>query len=147
MDLNIDTNKSIKKKHIFEDFIMRKSLLKQKAKRRQRRLERIFKRVSGTTEKPRLCVTKSLRHIYAQLIDDITGKTLMTVSTLSPDIRESLTAKKKVEMAKIVGELLAKKAKEIGVETVVFDRHGFKYHGRVKALADGARSEGKGLKF
>jgi large subunit ribosomal protein L18 len=121
----------------------------EKVLRRKRRHLRVRKKVFGTEERPRLVVYKSLKHIYAQLVVDSfsgTSKTLFGVSSLSPEIREDLKKiKGKVEKAKLVGKLLAKKAKERGIEKVVFDRSGYKYHGRVKALAEGAR-EGE-LKF
>lgn len=124
---------------------MRRSEQFKKRRRRIRRIFRTRKKISGTAETPRLCVYRSLRHIYAQLIDDTTGKTIASASTLSPEIKEELSGKKKVEKAAIVGALIAERAKKIGIEKIVFDRHGYKYHGRVKALAEGAR-EG-GLKF
>lgn len=120
-----------------------------KVEKRKRRHLRVRKKVLGTEERPRLVVYKSLKHIYAQLVvDSFSGpsKTLLGVSSLNPEIRDKLkNIKGKVERAKIVGKLLAEKAKEKGIEKVVFDRSGYKYHGRVKALAEGAR-EG-GLKF
>lgn len=108
--------------------------------------EKIRRKFSGTPERPRLSVYRSLRHIYAQIIDDSKGHTLLSASTLSPEVREQLSGVKgKTSMAKIVGQVLAKKALEKKITHVVFDRGGFLYHGRVKALAEGAR-EG-GLKF
>ncbi len=112
---------------------------------RQRRHLRIRSRVEGTAERPRLCVFRSLAHIHAQLIDDRAGRTLAAASTLDPEIRERAAAVKKAEAGKMVGQLIARRAQERGVRDVVFDRGGYLYHGRVKALADGAR-EG-GLKF
>lgn len=109
---------------------------------RIRRHLRMRKRVSGTAERPRLSVFRSLKHIYAQLIDDEKGRTLTSASTLNPKIKEELLGKTKTEKAKIVGVLLGRKAKEIGVETAAFDRGGYKYHGRVKALAEGAKEAG-----
>jgi len=121
----------------------------EKVWRRKRRHLRVRKKVFGTPDRPRLCVYKSLKHTYAQLIIDEVGKpcrTILGVSTLSPELREELkNVKGKVEKAKLVGKLLAKKALEMGIREVVFDRAGYKYHGRVKAVAEGAR-EG-GLKF
>lgn len=120
-----------------------------KKERHQRRLrikEKIRRKISGTPERPRLSVYRSLKHIYAQVIDDSKGQTLLSASTLSPEVREQLTGVKgKTAMAKIVGQAVAKKALEKNITQVVFDRGGFLYHGRVKALAEGAR-EG-GLKF
>ncbi|MDR2300619.1 MAG: 50S ribosomal protein L18 [Deltaproteobacteria bacterium] len=112
---------------------------------RQRRQARVRKAVVGTQSCPRLCVFKSALHIYGQIIDDGQGKTLAAASTLSPDLKESLKGLKKTDQAKKVGLALAKKAKDQGLEQVVFDRNGFLYHGRIKALSDGAREAG--LKF
>ncbi len=110
---------------------------------RQRRHERVRKTVAGTPERPRLAVYRSLSHIYAQVIDDEQGRTLAAASDVEKDLRDATGNKS--ERAKAVGAALAQKAKAAGVTTVVFDRGGNKYHGRVKALADAAR-EG-GLKF
>jgi len=96
----------------------------------------------GTAERPRLNVFRSLKHIYAQVIDDERGHTLVAASTLDPDLREKLTGLTKAEQAKLVGELLAQRALARGVKRVVFDRGGYKYHGRVKALAEGSRQAG-----
>jgi len=115
-----------------------------KNKIRMRKKLYIKKRIKGTTERPRLAVFRSLKHIYVQLIDDISQRTLLTVSDLSKDIESDLKGKKKTEIARIVGKLAAEKAKDLKIESV-FDRAGYIYHGRVKALAEGAR-EG-GLKF
>ncbi len=107
---------------------------------------KIRKKIKGTPEKPRLVVFRSLNHIYAQLIDDTDQKTLASVSSLNKETAEKLAAAKgKVAKSKIVGNLIAEKAKSINIESVVFDRNGYLYHGRVKAVAEGAR-EG-GLKF
>ncbi len=107
---------------------------------------RIRKKVKGTTERPRFAVFRSAKHAYAQIIDDTTGKTLVSVSSLSKDIREEVKkAKTPKELYKMVGVATAKKALEKNIKEVVFDRSGYLYHGRVKALAEGAR-EG-GLKF
>ena len=111
--------------------------------RRFRIKKRIRKTVSGTAERPRLTVFRSNREIYAQIIDDITGKTLFTVTSKAKDI--SAQTGTKSEKAKMVGKAIADKAKENGIESVVFDRNGYLYHGRVKSLAEAAR-EG-GLKF
>ena len=113
--------------------------------KRQKRHERIRKKVKGTALRPRLCVFRSLNHIYAQVIDDEKGHTLVAASSLEPEIREQSNGKTKTEIARLVGALVAKRAKDKGISSVVFDRGGYKYHGRVKALADAAR-EG-GLKF
>ncbi len=111
-----------------------------KVKRMQRRRKRTRLKVRGTAERPRLSVFRSNRHIYAQLIDDVAGCTLAAASTLSKDLRG--LDKKGKEAAEMVGLLLARKAKEKGIETCVFDRGPYKYHGRVKALAEGARKGG-----
>ena len=110
---------------------------------RIRRKAHIRKKVEGSTERPRLSVYRSLNHIYAQVIDDSTGKTLLSASTLSPELKDGKG--KKAEQAKEVGKLVAKKCAEAKIEAVVFDRNGFMYHGRIAAVAEGAR-EG-GLKF
>lgn len=107
---------------------------------------KIRKKISGTTECPRLTVYRSLDNIYAQLIDDSTGSTVVSASSLSKEIVEEVkTAKGKVSKSKLVGKLVAQKAMEKKISQVVFDRNGYRYHGRIQALADGAR-EG-GLKF
>ncbi|NMB35449.1 MAG: 50S ribosomal protein L18 [Firmicutes bacterium] len=112
---------------------------------RKRRHIRVREKVGGNAEIPRLNVYRSLRHIYAQLIDDYSGHTLVSASTLDPSLQGQLTVSGNREAARRVGELLAQKALEKGIERAVFDRGGYLYHGRVKALAEGARS--KGLKF
>jgi len=109
---------------------------------REKRHLRVRARVHGTPERPRLSVFRSLRHIYAQLIDDSIGHTLAAASTLDAEVRQQIGKMKKTEQAKLVGRLLAKRALEKGVKQIVFDRSGYKYHGRVKALAEGARAEG-----
>ena len=124
---------------------MRRTEILNKRAKRRKRIYRVRKKVSGTPDKPRLVVYRSLRHIYAQLVDDTQGRTLTTVSTLSPEIRDEIKGKRKIEQSAIVGKLIAEKAKSLDIENVVFDRRGFKYHGRVKALADAARENG--LKF
>lgn len=112
-------------------------------KRRIRRKKRVRKKVFGTPDRPRLSVYRSLRHIYAQIIDDTKGHTLVSCSTVSPELREEIKGKtKNKEAAKKVGLLLARKALEKGIKKVVFDKGYFKYHGRLKALADGAREGG-----
>ena len=112
---------------------------------RIRRHERVRKSVLGTPERPRLAVFRSLNNIYTQIIDDSKGTTLAAASTLDEEIKGLREGKKKSEESKLVGALIAKRAKEAGVSDVVFDRGGNRYHGRVKALAEAAR-EG-GLKF
>ncbi len=115
-------------------------------KRRERKRTRVRKNLSGTAERPRLCVFRSLNQIYAQLVDDTKGQTLVAASSLSKEIEGDIkTAKGKTQKGKLVGKLLAQKAGEKGISSVVFDRSGYAYHGRIKAVADGAR-EG-GLKF
>jgi large subunit ribosomal protein L18 len=109
---------------------------------RERRKARIRKRISGTPERPRLSVFRSARHIYAQVVDDTGGGTLAAASTLSPDLRGTLEADDKTGAAKKVGALIAKMCLERKVEKVVFDRNGFLYHGRIKALAEAAREAG-----
>ena len=110
--------------------------------RRKRIHYRIRKRIRGTAERPRLSVYRSNRAIYCQLIDDVSGRTLVAASTMDKEVPNT---GKKTEQSKEVGKLLAQRAKAAGIETTVFDRGGYLYHGRVKALADGAREEG--LKF
>jgi large subunit ribosomal protein L18 len=109
---------------------------------RRRRHVRVRKTVSGTPERPRLAVYRSLNHVYAQIIDDTVGQTLVSATDLEAGVRKGLDGKKKSEVAQLVGEALAKKAKEKGIDRVVLDRGGYKYHGRVKALAEGARKGG-----
>jgi len=109
---------------------------------RQRRHERIRRSIHGTTERPRLNVFRSLQHIYAQVIDDEQGHTLVAASTLDPELREQLAGLNKSQQAARVGQLVAQRALANGLTKVVFDRGGFPYHGRVKALADGAREGG-----
>ncbi|MFO8058801.1 MAG: 50S ribosomal protein L18 [bacterium] len=116
--------------------------VKKRSEKRKIRQKRVRKKVRGTTERPRLCVYKSSSHIYAQLIDDSRGHTLCAAGTVSPELKEKLKSTKDIEAAKAVGELAARKAKQSGVTKVVFDRNGFLYHGRVKALADAARESG-----
>lgn len=103
---------------------------------------RIRKKIFGTPERPRLAVYKSLRYIYAQIIDDTKGHTLVSASSLEKEIRSQLKSTKNMDAAKLVGEIIAKRALEKGIKKVVFDRGGFLYHGKVKALADSARAAG-----
>jgi large subunit ribosomal protein L18 len=110
------------------------------AEARAKRHRRVRKKVSGTSERPRLAVFRSNRHIYAQLIDDTTGRTLASASTADAGLRGGPTAT--VEAAKAVGQLVGERAKAAGISRVVFDRGGFRYHGRVAALCDGARAAG-----
>ncbi len=113
-----------------------------KEEARKRRHRRVRARVKGTSESPRLNVFRSSRHIYAQVIDDTKGNTLVAASTLEAEIAPQLDGKDKTEQARVVGEFVAKRALEKGLKKVVFDRSGYKYHGRVKALAEGAREGG-----
>lgn len=109
---------------------------------RLKRKIRIRKNIHGTEDRPRMSVFRSEKHIYAQIIDDVQGVTLVAASTLAPEYKESEKPKGKVEGAKRVGEIIARKALEKGISKVVFDRNGFIYHGRVQALADAARAAG-----
>lgn len=109
---------------------------------RERRKLRIRKKVTGTGERPRLSVFRSARHIYAQVVDDVSGKTLAFASTLSKDLRGMIDNDNKVEAAKKVGALIAKICKSKKIDRVVFDRNGYLYHGRVSALAQAAREAG-----
>lgn len=110
---------------------------------RRRRQLRIRKKVSGTSERPRLSVFRSQKHIHAQLIDDTTGTSLLGVADYSGELREKLAGVSgKTEKSRVVGQVLGAKAREVGIARVVFDRGGYLYHGRVKALAEGARESG-----
>jgi len=109
---------------------------------RQNRKVRIRKRIFGTEQRPRLSVFRSAKHIYAQLVIDSTGSTILAVSTLSPDLRAEIGELDKSDAAKKVGQWIGKKALEKNIQRVVFDRNGFLYHGRIKALAEGARESG-----
>jgi len=120
-----------------------------KLEARLRRKKRIRKKIFGFPERPRVSVFRSHKHIYAQIINDVEGHTLVALSSLSPEVRtkvEELKSKGeikgKVDVARLVGRMLAEKAKEKGITKVVFDRGGYKYHGRVKALAEGLREGG-----
>ncbi|MBI4537110.1 MAG: 50S ribosomal protein L18 [candidate division NC10 bacterium] len=112
---------------------------------RMRRHERVRRTIRGTAERPRLSVFKSLNHIYAQLIDDEVGRTLVAASTLSKELKASEARVKKTEAAKAVGALIAERAMAANIQVVVFDRGGYPYHGRIKALAGAARD--RGLRF
>jgi large subunit ribosomal protein L18 len=115
---------------------------KSRAAGRSHRHARVRKNLSGTATRPRLNVFRSLSGIYAQVIDDQAGRTLASASTVDRDLREQMKGLKKSEQAALVGKTVAQRAKDKGIETVVFDRGGFRYVGRVKALADGAREGG-----
>lgn len=118
-------------------------MLKKEKVRKQRKIFRVRKSIVGSSERPRLTVFRSLNHIYAQLVDDSQKITLVAASTRSGEIVDDLKkAKTKTDKAQLVGVLLAKKALEKEIKSAVFDRGGYSYHGRVKALADGARKEG-----
>lgn len=119
--------------------------MRDKVELRERRRKRIRKKIFGTPQRPRLCVFRSLNHIYAQIIDDTKGHTLVAASTLDKELRQLPGHKGNKEFAKKVGELIAERALKLGITKVVFDRAGYKYHGCVKALADAARQ--KGLQF
>lgn len=118
---------------------------KAKAAGLARRQRRVRGKVSGTAERPRLRVSRSNMHIYAQLVDDVAGATLVSASSVDSDLRSALKSGANIDAAKAVGEALGRRAVEAGITEVVFDRGGRLYHGRVAALADGARSAG--LKF
>ena len=112
---------------------------------RRRRHLRVRAKVKGTASGPRLCVFRSLNHVYAQVIDDSLGYTLASASTMEPEIKSVAVGKTKTAKSELVGSLVAKRALSQGIKQVAFDRGGYKYHGRVKALAEAARQEG--LKF
>ena len=109
---------------------------------RQKRKRRIRKKIFGTEHRPRLSVFRSAKHIYAQLVIDTTGSTILAASTLSPEVRAEIGELKKSDAAKKVGEYIGRKAAEKNIRKVIFDRNGFLYHGRIKALAEGARESG-----
>ena len=119
-------------------------LKKSRRLQRQRRHWRVRNKVEGSAERPRLVVSRSLKNIEGQIVDDMAGKTLVGVSTLAPELRDFSAEgqNRRVEAAYAAGKLLGERAKSQGIETVVFDRGGYKYHGRVKAFADGAREGG-----
>jgi len=109
---------------------------------RLKRKKRIRKNLMGTSERPRLCVFRSSKHIYAQIIDDTQGITLASASTMEPDVRTDQKFENKVAAANFIGKRIGERASEKGIKTVVFDRGGFMYHGRVKAVSEGAREAG-----
>ena len=113
-----------------------------KNKARLKRHLRVRKKIEGTSARPRLNVFRSSKHIYAQVIDDVKGVTIVAASTMDKELRDQITNGGSVESARKVGELVAKRAKEAGVSNVVFDRGGYLYHGRIQALADAAREAG-----
>lgn len=116
-----------------------------KIDRNQKRMERHFKirnKIKGTPERPRLNIYRSAKHIYAQVIDDATGTTLVSASTADKELKDKVAELTKTDAAKVVGQAVGERAKEKGINTVVFDRGGYLYHGRIKVLADGARESG-----
>jgi len=115
---------------------------KQKRLARQRRHQRVRGHLQGTSDRPRLCVFRSLRHMYAQVIDDTQSHTLISASTLDADVQAEAQGKDKAGQAAAVGAVLAKRAQAAGIKQVVFDRGGYRYHGRVKSLAEAARKAG-----
>jgi large subunit ribosomal protein L18 len=117
-------------------------LKRDKIELRERRHLRVRKKVNGTQDRPRLTVYKSLNHMYAQIIDDTTGHTIVSASTLEKEMRQSQSHNGNVKSAKLVGDVIAKRAKDKGILKVVFDKGGFKYHGRVEAVAQAAREAG-----
>ena len=115
---------------------------KSRSASRERRHLRVRKKIYGTTNSPRLSVFRSVSEIYAQVIDDMEGNTLVSASSIDNELRDKMNGLKKIEQARLVGKAVAERAKNKGIEMVVFDRGGFRYTGRVKALADGAREGG-----
>lgn len=113
-----------------------------RASARARRHARVRKNLTGSAQRPRLNVFRSLSGIYAQVIDDQAGRTLVSASTVDKDLRSKVKGMKKVDQAKLIGQIVAERAKNKGIEAVVFDRGGYRYSGRIKALADGAREGG-----
>jgi len=109
---------------------------------RKRRHIRVRAKVSGTATRPRLCIFRSLSHIYAQVVDDSAGYTLVSASSLDAEIRDKIAGKRKTESAEMVGSLVAQRALNKGIKQIAFDRGGYQYHGRVKALAEAARKAG-----
>ncbi|WP_066502408.1 50S ribosomal protein L18 [Abyssisolibacter fermentans] len=117
-------------------------MLKKVNKNEKRKKRHLRSKAIGTPERPRLNVFRSLKHIYAQVIDDKTGKTIVSASTLDKEVAEKVNGTGNKEAARIIGKIVGERAKEKGIEAVVFDRGGYLYHGRVKELADGAREAG-----
>jgi large subunit ribosomal protein L18 len=118
---------------------------KQKYAARKRRHQRVRLKISGTTQRPRLNIYRSLNNIFVQVIDDVSGRTLVQASTIDSEVSSQISGKTKTEASKIVGQIVAERAKNAGIEQVVFDRGGYRYQGRIAALAEGARESG--LKF
>ena len=123
---------------------MARTKIKTRRDRRLRRHRRVRGKVNGTGERPRLVVYRSLNHVEGQVVDDVQGRTLVGLSTLAPSIRERKAAEglTKTDLSRAAGKALAEKAREMGITSVVFDRGGYLYHGRIKALADAAREAG-----
>ncbi len=117
------------------------SAIKRRLTRIKKR-QRVRRKITGTAERPRLCVFRSSKHIYAQIIDDVAGHTLVAASTCEKDAISGQTFENKKGAASFIGKLVAERAKEKGISTIVFDRNGYLYHGRVKAVSDGAREAG-----
>jgi large subunit ribosomal protein L18 len=115
---------------------------RQKYESRKRRQKRVRSHLSGTAQRPRLNIYRSLTNIFAQVIDDVDGKTLVSASTIDADVKAQVEGKNKVDSARIVGRVVAERAKTAGITSVVFDRAGYRYHGRIAALAEGAREAG-----
>jgi len=115
---------------------------KSREEQRKRRHDRIRAKLAGTSERPRLNVYRSLENIYAQVIDDSTGRTVASASTVDREVAKMVSDKNKTQAAQVVGKVVAERAKAVGVSQVVFDRGGYRYHGRVKALADASREAG-----
>jgi len=118
------------------------NISKERRVARKKRQARVRKKVTGSVERPRLCVFRTSKHIYVQIIEDVTGKTLAAASTVATDTADSVKYSGNVEAAKVVGKKIAEKALAKDIKQVVFDRNGFLYHGRIKALADAAREAG-----
>ena len=122
--------------------MIKQTLKKERTRKRHRRIRN---KILGTKERPRLCIYKSNKHIYAQLVDDVAAKTLLSCSTVQPSLKTKIKSTWTKEAAKTIGEIIAKSAADKGIKSVVFDRGGNKYHGKVMAFASGAREAG--LKF
>lgn len=118
------------------------NISKERRASRMKRQSRVRKKITGSAERPRLCVFRSSKHIYAQIIEDVTGKTLVAASTIAKGTQDSVKYSGNADAAKVVGKQIAEKALAKDIKQVVFDRNGFLYHGRVKALADAAREAG-----
>ncbi len=124
---------------------MKMGAVQEKSQARHKRKKRIRKKLTGTPERPRMSVFRSAKHIYAQIIDDTKGQTLVAASSVEPAVKEhpdAVSAKGKIPVSVIVGKLTAERALKKGLKKVVFDRNGFLYHGRIKAVSDGAREAG-----